>query len=115
VELVEGLRAEAERAGVMVFEQSPVERLEQAGAGVRVRSTVGWIDATRVVLATSAYTHRLLPTVIRRFIPLYDYILVSEPFIADQRDAIGWRGLGHQRGRLLRRGRWAAGQTGSHS
>jgi glycine/D-amino acid oxidase-like deaminating enzyme len=45
-----------------------------------------------VVLATSAYTHQLLPRVARRFIPLYDYILVSEPLTPAQRDAIGWRG-----------------------
>ena len=45
----------------------------------------------RVVLATSAYTHHLLPSVTRRFIPLYDYILVSDPLTPAQREAIGWR------------------------
>jgi glycine/D-amino acid oxidase-like deaminating enzyme len=45
-----------------------------------------------VVLATSAYTHHLLPAVTRRFIPLYDYILVSDPLTPIQHDAIGWRG-----------------------
>ena len=43
------------------------------------------------MLATSAYTHQLLPGVTHRFIPLYDYILVSDPLTAAQRDAIGWR------------------------
>jgi glycine/D-amino acid oxidase-like deaminating enzyme len=57
--------------------------LETRGGGVRAR---------RAVLATSAYTHGLLPSVLRRFIPLYDYILVSEPLTGDQRAAIGWRG-----------------------
>jgi glycine/D-amino acid oxidase-like deaminating enzyme len=70
VKLVEGLRTEAERVGVRVYEQSPVERLESAGAGVRAQSRMGRIDARRADLATSAYTHRLLPGVIRRFIPL---------------------------------------------
>jgi glycine/D-amino acid oxidase-like deaminating enzyme len=45
-----------------------------------------------VVLATSAYTHHLLPAVTHRFIPLYDYILVSEPLTGAQHEAIGWRG-----------------------
>jgi glycine/D-amino acid oxidase-like deaminating enzyme len=44
------------------------------------------------VLATSAYTHHLLPAVTRRFIPLYDYILVSDPLTPAQQEAIGWRG-----------------------
>ena len=45
-----------------------------------------------MVLATSAHTHRILPSVTSRFIPLYDYVLVSEPLTPDQREAIGWRG-----------------------
>ncbi|MFL5494818.1 MAG: NAD(P)/FAD-dependent oxidoreductase, partial [Gemmatimonadales bacterium] len=32
------------------------------------------------------------PGITRRFIPLYDYVLVSDPLSADQRAAIGWRG-----------------------
>jgi len=43
------------------------------------------------VLATSAYTHQLLPGVTRRFIPLYDYVLVSEPLTPAQWELIGWR------------------------
>jgi glycine/D-amino acid oxidase-like deaminating enzyme len=43
------------------------------------------------VLATSAYTHHLLPEVRHRFIPLYDYVLVSEPLTASQWEVIGWR------------------------
>jgi glycine/D-amino acid oxidase-like deaminating enzyme len=91
VKLVDGLRAEAERLGVRVFERSPVAAVEPAGAGARVRGGSGEVRARRVVLATSAYTHHLLPGIIRRFIPLYDYILVSDPLTADQRAAIGWR------------------------
>ena len=55
------------------------------------RSLSTLLSATLVVLATSAYTHHLLPGITRRFIPLYDYILVSDPLTPDQRDAIGWR------------------------
>ncbi len=50
------------------------------------------MKARRVVLATSAYSHHLLPSLTRRFIPLYDYILVSEPLAPAQREAIGWQG-----------------------
>src|SRR5437870_3412692 len=91
VKLVDGLRAEAERLGVRVFERSRVERVEPTGTAARVRAEEGEIVARRIVLATSAYTHHLLPSITRRFIPLYDYILVSEPLTHSQRDAIGWR------------------------
>jgi len=42
-------------------------------------------------LATNAYSHHLFPKLLRYFIPLYDYVLVSEPLTAEQHVAIGWR------------------------
>ncbi len=92
VKLVDGLRDEAERQGVRVFERSRVEAVEPAGAGARVRAAGGRLTARRIVLATSAYTHHLLPGITRRFLPLYDYILVSDPLTPAQREVIGWRG-----------------------
>jgi glycine/D-amino acid oxidase-like deaminating enzyme len=92
VKLVDGLRQEAERRGVRVYERSGVEKLRSAGAGVELETKAGTVRARRALLATSAYTHGLLPSVLRRFIPLYDYILVSEPLTGAQRAAIGWRG-----------------------
>jgi glycine/D-amino acid oxidase-like deaminating enzyme len=92
VKLVDGLRDQAERLGVRVFERTPVGALETAGAGVRLRAGGGRVSARRAVLATSAYTHHLLPSLTRRFIPLYDYVLVSDPLTPAQREAIGWRG-----------------------
>ncbi len=92
VMLVDGLRTEAERLGVRVREQSKVDSVRPHRAGVEVRTSRGRVTARRAVLATSAYTHQLWPSVAHRFIPLYDYILVSEPLTSDQREAIGWRG-----------------------
>ena len=91
VKLVDGLRGEAERLGVRVYEHSRVTGVAPSGATVRVRTEGGELRARHVVLATSAYTHHLLPQVIHRFIPLYDYILVSDPLTSTQREAIGWR------------------------
>lgn len=92
VKLVDGLHREAERLGVRVHERSGVSAVRPAGAGVELRTAGGRLRARRAVLATSAYTHHILPNVVRRFIPLYDYILVSEPLTPEQREAIGWRG-----------------------
>jgi glycine/D-amino acid oxidase-like deaminating enzyme len=91
VKLVDGLREEAKRLGVRVHEGSRVESMHRAGAGVQLRTAGGSLRARRAVLATSAYTHQILPRVTRRFIPLYDYILVSDPLTPAQRETIGWR------------------------
>jgi glycine/D-amino acid oxidase-like deaminating enzyme len=91
VRLVGGLRREAERQGVAIWEQTPVAGVEPDGAGVRIVAASGRMRARRAVLATNAYTHHLLPAVRARFIPFYDYIVVSEPLSGPQREALGWR------------------------
>jgi glycine/D-amino acid oxidase-like deaminating enzyme len=92
VKLVEGLLGEALRLGALVYEETPVERLEAAGTGVRLRTPAGEVRARRAILATNAYTHQIFPKLRRRFLPLYDYVLASDPLNATQREAIGWRG-----------------------
>lgn len=90
--LTDGLRREAERLGVKIYERTVVKGLDRHGSGVAVRAEQGELRAERVVLATSAYTHHLLPNLTWRFIPLYDYILVSEPLAPAQWEMIGWKG-----------------------
>lgn len=91
VKLVEGLKREATRQGATVHEGTPVLDFESAGAGVRVRTPGGEVRARKLILATSAYSHQLLPRLRFRFIPFYDYVLVSEPLRPAQRAAIGWQ------------------------
>lgn len=90
--LVDGLRREAERLGVRLYEHSAVSRIERDGSGIAVVTDQGRLSAQRAIVATSAYTHHLLPHLSHRFIPLYDYIMVSEPLTPVQWEAIGWRG-----------------------
>ena len=73
--------------GVRLFERTKVRGVN--GGMVQVEG--GTVTARKVVLATNAYSHLLFPQLARRFIPLYDYILVSEPLTEAQRLAIGWR------------------------
>jgi glycine/D-amino acid oxidase-like deaminating enzyme len=87
-----GLKRACLHAGVRIHEHTPVERLDD---GV-LRTARGTLRAHRTALATSAY-----PNLIRRVrpyvLPVYDYVLVTEPLSTEQRDAIGWRrrpGLG---------------------
>jgi len=75
------------RRNLRLFERSPVTSL----AGNIVRTATGEVRARKIVLATNAYSHHFLPKLLRYFIPLYDYVLVSEPLTSEQHAAIGWR------------------------
>lgn len=90
--LAEGLEREAHKQGLRVHEQSAVLGLERTASGVRLKTAHGEVRARRAILALSAHSHHLLPGLVWRFIPLYDYILVSEPLSAAQRERLGWRG-----------------------
>ena len=92
VKLVEGLRREAERLGVRVFELTNVQSITKDNNGVVVNAARCTLHAARCVLATNAYSHHLFPQLLHRFIPLYDYILVSDPAPAGQLATIGWTG-----------------------
>ncbi len=92
VKLVRGLAREALRAGVRIFERTRVNEVGALGVEVRLRTMHGEVRARRVILATSAYSHQLLPRLRFRFLPLFDYVLVSEPLRPSQRAALGWSG-----------------------
>jgi glycine/D-amino acid oxidase-like deaminating enzyme len=85
-----GLARAAETAGAAIFERTPVTALEQDAGGVRAEVPGGRVLARRALLATSAYPP-LLRAIRRYVVPVYDYVLVTEPLSAAQRDAIGWR------------------------
>ncbi len=89
--LAAGLRDAALRAGVRVHESTPAGRLRDAGSAVEVTlaSGAGSVTARRVLLATSAY-RPLLRAVRRYVVPVYDYVLVTEPLSAQQWQAVGW-------------------------
>jgi len=91
IKLVDGLKREAVRLGAKFFERTRVTQLEIASAGVLVKTTEGCVKADKVILATNAYTHLIFPNLLHRYIPLYDYVLVSEPLTGQQLASIGWR------------------------
>jgi glycine/D-amino acid oxidase-like deaminating enzyme len=94
--LVDGLRRAAARCGVRIAEHSPVCELRAEGGRMRIRTPAGAARARSVLLATGAHPP-LAPAVARRVVPVYDYVLVSEPLSDAQRAALGWnrrQGLG---------------------
>ena len=84
-----GLAGAALRAGVRVHEHTAATGLDELGEGMRVRCAHGSVRARRVLLATSAYPP-LLRSLRRYIVPVYDYVLVTEPLSRAQRAAIGW-------------------------
>jgi glycine/D-amino acid oxidase-like deaminating enzyme len=86
-----GLARAAEEAGAVVHESSPVIALRPEGAGVRADTAGGSVRSRHALLATSAFPP--LVRAIRRYVvPVYDYVLVTEPLSEAQHHAIGWRG-----------------------
>jgi glycine/D-amino acid oxidase-like deaminating enzyme len=84
-----GLTRAAEQAGVRIHEHTAVEALERDGAGVALRTPEGTVSARQALLATSAFPG-LVGAIRRRVVPVWDYVLVTEPLNATQRAAIGW-------------------------
>ena len=90
VRLCDGLAAYAERLGVRIHEKTAMESFRKAGAGVEVRTAGGPIRAGKVLLATAAFKVPVRQ-IRHRVIPVYDYVLVTEPLSQAQWDSLGWR------------------------
>jgi glycine/D-amino acid oxidase-like deaminating enzyme len=86
-----GLRGAALEDGVRVIEGTSVTLMRRDGEGVLLETPGGRLRAARVVLATNAF-RPLVRSIARYVIPVYDYVLVTEPLNAEQRAAIGWQG-----------------------
>jgi glycine/D-amino acid oxidase-like deaminating enzyme len=87
-----GLATAAERRGAVVYERSRVTGIRPRAGGVTLDIAGGGrVDAAHALIATSAYSGwmgRLVPV----FVPIYDYVLMTEPLTSQQKDSIGWRG-----------------------
>jgi glycine/D-amino acid oxidase-like deaminating enzyme len=92
--LARGLRQACLEAGVKIFEHTPVRTLaEEPGpaGGLTLATPGGLVSAGQVALATGAFSP-LLRRLRYYLIPVYDYVLVTEPLTAGQLASIGWRG-----------------------
>jgi glycine/D-amino acid oxidase-like deaminating enzyme len=86
-----GLLEACRSTGVRVFEGTPIAGLSRDGAKMSASAGTARVTATRVALATNAYPP-LLRRVSRYVVPVYDYVLMTEPLTAEQWAAIGWSG-----------------------
>lgn len=88
--LAMGLARVAYKLGVRIYEHSMVNNLQDQGHQVRLQCAHGFVNAHQVVLATNAYT-----SLLKRFryhtIPVYDYVLMTEPLSTQQMESVGWK------------------------
>jgi len=84
-----GLMAAAEAAGVRFVEQTPVIRLRRTPSGVALTTEHGTVTARQVALATNAFAP-LLSRLRFHTVPVWDYVLMTEPLSPAQLSAIGW-------------------------
>ena len=88
-----GLRRACLEAGVRIFEGSPVRAVtsERGPAGeLTLAAAGGTVSARRVALATGAFSP-LLRRLRYYLIPVYDYVLMTEPLTGGQLASIGWQ------------------------
>lgn len=77
--------------GVEIVEDTPVTGLDASRSGpVTLRTPRGRLRADRVALGTNVF-----PAVVRRYrsftVPVYDYVIMTEPLTDAQLAEIGWR------------------------
>jgi glycine/D-amino acid oxidase-like deaminating enzyme len=84
-----GLRQACLQAGVVIHEGTPVERLEREGPVMVAHAGAGVVRAPHVALATNAF-RPLLRRLRLMTVPVYDYVLMTEPLSREQKAVIGW-------------------------
>ncbi len=88
-----GLRRACLELGVRLFEHTQVTALDEKRDAKRVivKTNYGEVESNRIALATNAF-----PPLLKRLsfyvVPVYDYVLMTEPLSRSQRDEIGWHG-----------------------
>ncbi len=82
-----GIAAAAEAAGVQIYEDSQVTRLEH-GDPATIVTTSGRVRASHVALCCNAYIDTLSPVQRKRIMPVGTYIVATEPMGAERSQAL---------------------------
>jgi glycine/D-amino acid oxidase-like deaminating enzyme len=85
---IRGLGEAAERAGVTIHENAPVQSLSRIASGHELETPRGRIQADQVLLATGAYTRRPFRWHQVRIAPVGSFIIATEPLDASVCDEL---------------------------
>jgi glycine/D-amino acid oxidase-like deaminating enzyme len=84
-----GLAGAAEERGVRIAEGTRLASVRRSNGGVEATTSGGLVRARDVVLATNVF-----PSALRRsawrVVPVYDYVLATEPLTDEQLATLGW-------------------------
>ena len=86
-----GLKKACLQLGVRFFEGTQVTALEERRETLILKTPHGQVEACKVAMATNAFPP-LLKYLSLYVVPVYDYVLMTEPLSKSQHDAIGWYG-----------------------
>jgi len=75
--------------GVAVYENTPVISMAREAGKIMLQTPVGRVTAEKVVLAANAWSH-FIPAIRRKQVPLWTYIVLTEPIPATTMERIGW-------------------------
>jgi glycine/D-amino acid oxidase-like deaminating enzyme len=76
-------------AGVTLFERTNVTSIDNSGSAVRFTAGNGTVTAARAVLATNVFPSLIVCNRLQT-VPVYDYVLATEPLTDAQLDRVGW-------------------------
>lgn len=85
------LRRYAEQHGVVIYDNSPVSNIEESRGRIVVTTPGGSVQASKVIVATNAYRSPI-GRMRRLIVPVYDYVLMTEPLSTEQMESVGWKG-----------------------
>jgi glycine/D-amino acid oxidase-like deaminating enzyme len=85
-----GLRWACLERGVRLFEQTQAASLSDDAGWLTVQTQYCQVKSKNVILGTNAFPP-LLRSLNRYILPVYDYVLMTEPLTKTQRASIGWQ------------------------
>jgi glycine/D-amino acid oxidase-like deaminating enzyme len=77
--------------GVEIYEQTPVTSVERTSGRSLLIAPAGQVNADKVVFATNAWS-RHFPVLKPKQVPVWTYIVLTEPLTDQQMNAIRWQG-----------------------
>lgn len=97
---VRALKALAEAEGVTVYENTSATHIERQPGGVRVMTPGGSIQASKVVIATNAFTHQLQGPVGRELAP-YQAPVFARGAVTERLSDKQWADIGWKQGNAI--------------
>ncbi len=88
--LAREMKRVAVKYGAKVYERTPVEEISRESGVYKVKTPKGTVTASKLVLATNAYSIQV-PLLRRKQVPVWTYIVLTEPLTREQLKPIGWK------------------------